>query len=61
MYILGEPVTLDLCKKICSNISFKEFEIFFEKIDKKDLAGAIKILYDIHDYGYSVIDILDYF
>ena len=28
---------------------------------KKDIANAIEILYDIYDYGYSVIDILDYF
>jgi DNA polymerase III delta prime subunit len=61
MYILGEPVNIDLCKKICSNISFKEFEIYFDKLKKGDLHGAIQILYEINDYGYSVIDILDYF
>jgi hypothetical protein len=26
-----------------------------------DLSGAIDIFYSVHDYGYSVIDILDYF
>jgi hypothetical protein len=61
MYILGEPITLDLCKKLCSNISFQQFETYLEKIKQKDISGAIDILYDIHDYGYSVIDILDYF
>lgn len=61
MYILGEPVNLDLCKKICSSISFQEFEVYLNCILAGNLSGAIKILYNIYDYGYSVIDILDYF
>jgi DNA polymerase III delta prime subunit len=61
MFILGEPVKIDICKKICSSISFKEFEHYFTQLQKKNLSGAIDILYSIHDYGYSVIDILDYF
>jgi len=61
IYLLGKPVDLELCKKICSNISFQKFESYFNCLQKKDLVGAIDILYDIHDYGYSVVDILDYF
>jgi DNA polymerase III delta prime subunit len=61
MYILGEPINLELCKKICSNISFQEFESYLKCIRDDDLPGAIQILYNIYDYGYSVIDILDYF
>jgi DNA polymerase III delta prime subunit len=61
MYVLGEPIDIELCKKICSNISFQEFEKYIDLLKKRDLNGAIKILYDIYDYGYSVIDILDYF
>jgi len=61
MYILGETVDLELCKKLCSNISFQQFETYIENIKQKDISGAIDVLYDIHDYGYSVIDILDYF
>jgi hypothetical protein len=30
-------------------------------LKQNKLNDAIKILYDIYDYGYSVIDILDYF
>uniref|UniRef100_A0A6C0I4L5 AAA+ ATPase domain-containing protein n=1 Tax=viral metagenome TaxID=1070528 RepID=A0A6C0I4L5_9ZZZZ len=52
---------LDECKAICSNISFHNFAIYIEKVKEKDLAGAIQVLYSIHDYGYSVIDILDFF
>ena len=61
IYILGEPVNLDLCKKICSSISFQEFEEYLHKIQQNNLQGAINVLYNIYDYGYSVIDILDYF
>jgi DNA polymerase III delta prime subunit len=61
MYILGKPIDLELCKKLCSNISFHQFEKYIEKIKKKNISDAIDILYDIYDYGYSVIDILDYF
>ena len=61
IYILGEPIKLDLCKKICSSISFQEFEMYLKFIKKKKLIEAIQILYNIYDYGYSVIDILDYF
>ena len=61
MYILGQPIDIELCKKLCSNISFQNFESYIDKIQNRDLSGAIDILYNIHDYGYSVIDILDYF
>jgi DNA polymerase III delta prime subunit len=61
IYIFGEPINIHSCRKICSTISFEEFENYFEKLKTNDLSGAIDILYSIHDYGYSVIDILDYF
>ena len=61
IYILGKPINIELCKNICSNISFQQFTAYIEKLQKKNLSGAIDILYSIHDYGYSVIDILDYF
>ncbi len=59
--ILDEPADLALVQKLCSNISYVQFERFIEKLKTKNLQGAIGILYEIHDYGYSVIDILDYF
>lgn len=61
IYILNEKVDLPLCIQLCSNISFQQFDLYFEKLKARDLVGAIDILYHIHDYGYSVIDILDYF
>ena len=61
MYILGEPVDIELCKSICSNISFRKFELYLNYLREGKLQPAIEILYNIYDYGYSVIDILDYF
>jgi len=61
IYILGQPVDIELCKQICSNISFHLFENYVLRVKKRELVEAIKILFDIHEYGYSVIDILDYF
>jgi len=54
-------INLEQCKKICANISHQQFENYVEKVKQKKLTEAIDILYSIHDYGYSVIDILDYF
>ena len=61
IYILDEPIDLELCKRLCSNISFQLFENYIDLIKNNQLADAIHVLYGIHDYGYSVIDILDYF
>ena len=61
IYILGYPITIDICKNICSDISFHKFEIYIDNLKKGELTKAIQILYNIHDYGYSVIDIYDYF
>jgi DNA polymerase III gamma/tau subunit len=67
IYILSDeysahaPVSLHMCKKICSNISFQQFEEYIIALKNGELISAIRIFYEIHDYGYSVIDILDYF
>jgi DNA polymerase III delta prime subunit len=61
IYILNEPINIELCKKICSNISFQMFDTYIDNILSNKLTDAIYVLNEIHDYGYSVIDILDYF
>jgi len=61
IYILNEPIDIELCKKVCSNISFQQFETFYYHLKSKEIVNAVHILYEIYDYGYSVIDILDYF
>jgi len=61
IHILGMSIQLELCKTLCSTISYPLFESYIECIFAGDLNSSIRILYDIHDHGYSVIDILDYF
>jgi DNA polymerase III delta prime subunit len=57
--LLNEKITLDLVKQLCSNISFYIFEDYTKLIKKNDLEGSVKIIYDLYDKGYSVMDILD--
>lgn len=61
IYIYGSPVNLELCQRMCSTITVLQFEEYIRALQNRELAKAIEILYNIHDYGYSVIDILDYF
>lgn len=43
----------------CTNINFNDFEIYTNHCLNNQLNNAIKIVYNIYDQGYSVIDILD--
>jgi DNA polymerase III delta prime subunit len=61
IYLLGQPINIELVNKVCSNISYAKFDDYIIKLKLRDLNSAIRILYEIYDYGYSVIDILDYF
>jgi DNA polymerase III delta prime subunit len=62
LYSMGssEPVTAEVCKQLCSNISMQQFELYIQSFEQ-GLREPIQILYAMHDYGYSVIDILHYF
>jgi len=58
--LLNEKITLDIAKKICTNISFYDFERYtMAWYTNKSLSEAISIIYNIYDKGYSVMDILD--
>lgn len=47
-------------KEICTNISYYEFEHYTEFwLKQKNLKKAVKIIYNIFNKGYSVMDILD--
>ena len=65
IYICGsspkKPINIESCKLICSNISYNKLDIFLTHVKEGKLEDAIDVLYSIHDDGYSVIDILDYF
>ena len=58
---IGESVDIEKCKKVISDISYKEFEKYIMLLKDNNVDDAVQILYNIHDYGYSVIDILDKF
>ena len=60
IYIYDKPIDKEGCIKICSIISFQHFENYLSNLKQQNLNGAIQIMYDIYDYGYSVIDIFDY-
>lgn len=60
LHIYGSPIQIDLCKKMCSNISFHLFENYLSYLKQGELNKSIQNLYDIYDHGFSVIDILDF-
>ena len=60
MHIYNNPISIYNCKQLCSNIHFLYFDEYINKIKQNNLVDAIDIIYNIYDYGYSVIDILDY-
>jgi len=57
--LLNEKITLDLAVKLCSNISFCVFTDYIRFCLENNLNDAIKLIYEIYDKGYSVMDILD--
>jgi len=57
--LLGETITLDLAIKLCSNISFYTLEDYTNLIKENKLDEALTLIYELHDRGYSVMDILD--
>jgi len=58
-----EEIVIDekTCENLCSTISFYYFDQYLDALERNQLNEAIKIFYHIYDYGYSVIDILNYF
>jgi DNA polymerase III delta prime subunit len=57
--LLNEKITLQLAVQLCSNISFLTFEEYTKLILEKKMKESIKLIYEIYDKGYSVMDILD--
>lgn len=59
LYLYNDKIELELCKKICTNVTQQKYEVYFECIKNNNCKEGIDILYSIYDQGYSVIDILD--
>lgn len=58
--ILDISVTKDICEDLITDISFRQFERYIHHLRESEISNAVSILYEIYDYGYSVIDILEY-
>jgi replication factor C subunit 2/4 len=59
--LLNQSIDLELATSVCTNISFYIFEQYIHFLQQNQLNLAIKLLFDIYDKGYSVMDILDNF
>jgi DNA polymerase III gamma/tau subunit len=57
--LLKQKITLELANTVCTNINFHTFEEYSKLLKTNELEKAIKIIYEIFDKGYSVMDILD--
>jgi replication factor C subunit 2/4 len=63
--LIDREITIDLANKICTNIGFHRFEEYTQIILNNTLdvnmrvRNANKILFQLNDEGYSVLDILD--
>ncbi len=56
---LDKKIDITDAKKICTNISFFDFEIYTNLWLNKQLEKASKFILSLIDKGYSVMDILD--
>jgi len=54
-------ISLEMCMNITADIKIYIFENYIDILKDGKLNDAIKLTYDIHDYGFSVIDILELF
>jgi len=57
--LLNERITLNYAHQLCCNISFVIFEEFTNLIKQQNIERSIKLIYEIYDKGYSVMDIID--
>ena len=57
--LLNQHITKDLCIKICTNISFTDFDNYTNFCKSGKSVEAIMLLKEINKKGFSVMDILD--
>ena len=57
----SELISLETCIDVCADIKIYIFEKYIEHLKAGELIQAIDTIYSIHDYGLSVIDILELF
>ena len=57
--LMDEKITLEFAIQTCTNISFCILEDYTKLLKDNKLNEAIKLIYELYDKGYSVMDILD--
>ena len=57
--LINKPIDINTAHSLCSNIGFIVFEEYTQLVIKNKLVQAMRLLYNIYEQGYSVIDILD--
>jgi DNA polymerase III delta prime subunit len=57
--LLEEKITINHAHQLCCNISFVIFEEYTNLIKQQNVEESIKLIYEIYDKGYSVMDIID--
>lgn len=57
--LLNQKITLDIAQEICTNILYKDLELYTINCSKNNLKEALNIIFRIYEKGYSVMDILD--
>jgi replication factor C subunit 2/4 len=57
--LLNQKITYNLAIQLCSNISFLIFEEYTTSILQQNLKQAIRLITELYERGYSVMDILD--
>ena len=59
--LLGEPITLELAKIMCTNISFGIFNQYMDAVMHHRISDAMSVMSHLINLGYSVIDVLETF
>ncbi len=57
--IYNENIDIDTCNILCTNIDYSLFDTYTKYIINYNLINSLKIIHNIFESGYSVIDILD--
>ena len=56
----GGTCDVALCQRLCNWISADRFDAYLAAILADDWRGATALFYEANDFGYSVIDLLEY-
>lgn len=59
--LIGCDITLEMAEMLCTDIAWKEFEVYVELVKNGETLKATKLLCEINGQGFSVMDILDNF